>query len=108
MYLGQYMYLKILYICNNLKFNEDLKRQLSREIESLSHFSHLFLAHSSRFESHALGINVDLSTLREHVNLIESIHHIQTLSKYAMFLPHHYIIILQLLQSLFSQFQTAW
>lgn len=53
MYLGQYMYLKILYICNNLKFNEDLKRQLSREIESLSHFSHLLLTHSCRLVTHA-------------------------------------------------------
>ena len=54
MYLGLYMYLRILYICYNLNNNEDLKRQLSREIESLSHFSHLLLTHAIRLESHAL------------------------------------------------------
>lgn len=53
MYLGLYMYLRILYICYNLNYNEDLKRYLSREIESLSHFSHLFLTHACRLVTHA-------------------------------------------------------
>ena len=44
----------------------------------------------------------------EHINLVEGIHYIQALGKDAVLLPHHYIIVFQLLQGFFSQLQAAW
>ena len=82
--------------------------KLSWQIESLGHLSHFFLAHTIRLKSHALGIDVDLRTLREHVNLVEGIHYIQALGKDAVLLPHHYIIVFQFLQGFLSQLQAAW
>ena len=57
------------------------------QIKGNGHFLHLLIAHALWRESHTFGINVNLGSLAEHVNLVESIHHVETLGKYAMFLP---------------------
>ena len=36
---------------------------------------HLFIAHAIRFESHALGFQIDVSALYQHIYLVEGIHH---------------------------------
>ena len=61
-------------------------------MEHVRQFLHLFFRHTVRFKSHATGIDVNLGSLGQHVNLVECIHYIGTYGKHAVFfptLPHH-------------------
>ena len=77
---------------------------LFRKIESNSHFLHLFLTHTIRFEAHVFGCNIDQSRFIQHINLVECLHRIAIYCKYAMFFPHHNVVILQFLNGSFRQF----
>ena len=71
---------------------------LSGQVEGTRHLGHLLVAHALGLEAHALGIDVDLGTLREHVNLVEGIHHVETLCKHAVLFPEHHVVVVELCQ----------
>lgn len=77
---------------------------LFRQIESNSHFFHLFLTHTIRLEAHIFRCDIDESRFIKYIDLIERLHRIAINCKYTMFLPHHNIIILQFLDGSFRQF----
>src|SRR5574344_878103 len=82
-------------------------RILSWQIECTSHFRHFLLTHAVGLKSHALGIDVYLGTLRQHVNLVEGVHHVESLGKHSVLLPHHHVIFLKLLESAVGKLQAS-
>ena len=64
------------------------------EMEGLGHLGQLGTAHAVGLETHGAGIDVDLGGLGEHIDLIEGIHHVETLGEDTVLLPHDDIVIL--------------
>lgn len=73
-------------------------------MEHVRQFLHLFFRHTVRFKSHATGIDVNLGSLGQHVNLVECIHYIGTYGKHTVFFLHYHIVIVQFLQCSICQF----
>ena len=64
---------------------------------------HLFLRHTIRNETHITRIDINLCRFAQHINLVECLHRIAIYCKYAMFFPHHNVVILQFLNGSFRQ-----
>mgnify|MGYP002508479496 CR=1 FL=1 len=92
---------------------------LLRQIKCASHLGHLLVGHTVGSEAHRLGCNVNQRRLVQHINLIECRHNIHIDSKYAVLLPHNYIVIIEFADSSLCEIyragkligndtQTAW
>lgn len=70
-----------------LTYLTDNMSVLFRQFEDAGEVGHLLVAHAFGFESHSLGVDIYLCALRQHVDLVESIHNVETLGEDSVFLP---------------------
>ena len=70
----------------------------ARKVECTCHLLHLCAAHALGFEAHGTAIQVNLSTFREDVDLVEGVEYVKSLGKHAVFLPQHHVVAFELVQ----------
>ena len=70
----------------------------ARKVECTCHLLHLCAAHALGFKAHGTAIQVNLSTFREDVNLVEGVEYVKSLGKHAVFLPQHHVVAFELVQ----------